>query len=220
MTESAISIEVVSDVVCPWCYLGKRRLEGALALLPDVETTVRWRPFRLDPTIPPEGIDRSEYIRQKFGHTDAVSATHDQLVAAGKEVGIDFRFDLIKRSPNSVDAHRLIGWAEADGREDEVVESFFRAYFSEGRDVGDAAVLIALAAEAGMDPAIVERLLRSDQDRTEVEAEIDHAYRIGINGVPCFIIGKRYAVMGAQPSMTIAEAIGTVADERAAAAGA
>jgi len=209
-----IEIDVFSDVVCPWCYLGKRRLAAALTLVPEIAATVSWRPFRLDPTIPREGIDRAEYVRRKFGGPDGVAGAHDELTSAGKKVGIDFRFERIARSPNSIDAHRLVRWAGTVGRQDTVVERMFRAYFTEGADVGDDLVLAALAGESGIDAALVAKRLVSDEDRAAVEEEVAHAYKIGVAGVPCFIIGKRYAVMGAQLPETIADAIRTVSEER------
>lgn len=204
-----LAIDVVSDVVCPWCYLGKRRLERALSLA-GVDSTVRWRPFRLDPTIPPGGLDRHEYLTKKFGSVEAVAPAHARLTALGKEEGIDFRFDRITRSPDTVDAHRVIRWAGAD-RQDAMVERLFRAYFTEGRDIGDQEVLAALAGDVGLDATAIARRLATDEDRAEVEAEIDNAYRIGVTGVPGFILDGRYAVMGAQPAKTLADAIAQVA---------
>jgi predicted DsbA family dithiol-disulfide isomerase len=141
MTQPALTIDVVSDVVCPWCYLGKRRLEQALALMPDRDTTVRWRPFRLDPTIPPEGIDREDYLTRKFGSLEAVADSHQRLTEIGQAEGITYRFDAITRAPNTVNAHRLARWASAENRQDAMVERLFAAYFSEGLDVGDNAVV-------------------------------------------------------------------------------
>jgi predicted DsbA family dithiol-disulfide isomerase len=197
MTAPALSIDVFSDVVCPWCYLGKRRLAAALARLGDRAVEVRWRPFRLDATIPDGGIDRSEYITKKFGSVAAIEPAHQRLVEMGRQEGIDYRFDLITRSPNTIDAHRLVNWAMSAAEQDAIVERLFRAYFSEGKDVGDRTVLVALAAEAGMADDIAARLA-GGEDRQEVTEEIDGAYRIGVTGVPCFVYNRRLAVMGAQ----------------------
>src|ERR1700737_2326766 len=136
---NAITVDVISDVVCPWCYLGKRRLERAIGLLPQLEFAVRWHPFRLDPTIPPGGIDRRDYLTNKFGSLDAIAATHVNLTALGEREGIVFRFGAIRRAPNTVDAHRLIRWAGVVGLAGPMVECLFRAYFAEGIDVGDRA---------------------------------------------------------------------------------
>ncbi|KAB2866439.1 MAG: DsbA family oxidoreductase [Bauldia sp.] len=211
--DTPLPIDVVSDVVCPWCYLGKRRLAAGLDLAPEIAATVRWLPFRLDPTIPPEGIDRRTYLERKFGSLEAVAASHAALTESGAAVGINFRFDRITRSPNTIDAHRLVRWAEPAGRQDAVVERLFRAYFTEGADIGDRAVLAMLAGEAGLDATEAAVRLDTADDRTEVEAEIEHAYRIGVTGVPCFILGGRAAVMGAQPAATLAAAIRDVAAE-------
>jgi predicted DsbA family dithiol-disulfide isomerase len=212
-----LTIDVVSDVVCPWCYLGKRRLERALTLVPDLAVEVRWRPFQLDPTIPPEGIDRRAYIEKKFGIAGSVTPTHERLTEMGVDEGIDYHFERIKRSPNTIDAHRLIHWAGSE-REEEAVERLFRAYFTEGRNIGDPAVLAELAGDIGMETGDIEARLSTDEDRTVVEQEIAEANRIGVTGVPCFIVGGRYAVVGAQSPDTIAEAIQAVLQEQAGAA--
>ena len=202
----AITVDVVSDVVCPWCYLGKRRLERALTLVPDVSVTVRWWPFQLDATIPPEGMDRAEYVRRKFGDPARLDAVHDRLVGFGRNEGIDYRFESIKRAPNTLDAHRLARWVP-EARQDELIERLFRANFSEGRDVGDHGVLASIGADFGLDARETEARLGSAEDRAEVAAEIENAYRIGVTGVPCFIVDRRYAVMGAEAPETIAQAI-------------
>lgn len=207
MNAPSISVDAISDVACPWCYLGKRRLEHAISLAPDVDVRVRWRPFRLDPTIPPEGISRNDYIVRKFGSLEAVRGAHERLEAYGRAEGIDYRFDLIGRSADTTNAHRLINWAHAEGQEDAVVERLFAAYFSEGKDIGDTSVLAAVAGDAGLDPGSIEARLATDEDRSAVAAEIEEAYRIGVTGVPCFIVGRRYAVVGAHPGETIAAAI-------------
>ena len=153
MSAEPVTIDVISDVVCPWCYLGKRRLARAIGLLPEIQFVVRWRPFRLDPTIPPEGVAREDYLTAKFGSIEALDESHRQLTERGREEGIDYRFDRITRSPNTVDAHRLVRWAGAEGVQDDMVERLFAAYFSEGLDIGDPAVLAALSEDVGFDAA-------------------------------------------------------------------
>jgi predicted DsbA family dithiol-disulfide isomerase len=202
----AISVDVISDVVCPWCYLGKRRLERAIKLLPELEFSVRWHPFQLDPTIPPGGVKRRDYLTRKFGSLDAIAATHANLTALGEREGIVFRFDAIARAPNTVDAHRLIRWAGFAGLTEVTVERVFRAYFADGIDVGDRSVLTRLAADVGM-PGDIGTRLASEEDESEVAGEIAEAYRMGVSGVPCFIIDRRYAVVGAHPPETLVEAI-------------
>ncbi len=203
-------IDVVSDAVCPWCFIGKRRLEKAIALS-DVPVAVRWHPFQLDPTIPPEGKSRRAYLEAKFGTAERIAELHANIEAAGASEGIDFAFDKIKVSPNTLDAHRLIRWAAEHGRQEAVVEALFRAYFLEGRDIGDREVLAELAANAGMDRARVAERLASDEDRREVSAEIASAQQIGVTGVPTFIIASRYGVVGAQAPATLAQAFAEAA---------
>jgi len=205
-----LSVDIISDVVCPWCYLGKRRLEAALELASERDVTVQWKPFRLDPTIPREGIGRRDYLERKFGSVEAVRPMHDQLAALGAAVGIDFRFDRITRSPNTVDAHRLIRWAAAEGVQDEAVERLFLAYFTEGLDIGHPAVLAQLGSDVGLGREVADRL-SSAEDRAEVEGEIETAYRIGVSGVPCYIVDRRYAIVGAQEPPVLAGVLAEIA---------
>jgi predicted DsbA family dithiol-disulfide isomerase len=204
-----IRIDVVSDVVCPWCLLGKARLEAALASLPDVSAEIHWRPYQLDPTIPRTGVDRKAYMEAKFGKGPRLAQAHAQLREFGTEVGVAFDFDAINISPNTMDAHRIIRWAEqaGPGIQGKVVDALFRAYFEQGQDIGSASVLESIAAKAGMDVEIVRSLLPTDAERAGVEAEIEHGRKIGITGVPCFIIDEKYAVMGAQTPQIMADAI-------------
>ncbi len=212
-----ITIDVVSDVVCPWCYVGSRRLEHALALVPEVEAEIFWRPFQLDPTIPPEGRDRREYMRGKFGSDERIRQLHDNLVQSTLDAGIPFAFEKIKVAANTLDAHRVIRWAGGQGPhlQEAVVKALFKANFEEGRNVGDHAVLTEIAAEAGMDSTVVAALLPTEADRDAVRSEIEQAQRMGISGVPCFLLERKYAVMGAQPSEQLADAIRQVAGAKA-----
>ena len=216
MTAASLSIDVVSDVVCPWCYLGKRRLDHAIEMLPGFDVTVRWKPFRLDPTIPPEGIAREAYLTGKFGSVEAVRPAHDQLTDLGRIEGIDYHFDRITRSPDTTDAHRVIRWAAAANAQSHIVERLFMAYFTEGRDIGDPAVLAEAADEVGLDATLIVEQLDSDMDRATIAAEIDNAYEIGVTGVPCFVVDGRYAIMGAQETETLARALVDIQAERAA----
>ena len=212
-----IAIDVVSDVMCPWCYIGKRRLEAAAAAHPDIALDVKWRPFQLDATIPETGMDRRIYLERKFGGPEAIERVYAPVRAAGEAEAIPFAFDKIRRSPNTFNAHRLIRWAGLEGLQDEMVERLFRLYFLEGGDLTDLAVLANAASEAGMDKAVVERLLAGEADRAEVRAEIESAQRMGITGVPTFIVAGRYAVVGAQPAEVLSGAIDKVrAEVRAA----
>ena len=198
MLMTKLEIDVVSDVVCPWCFLGKRKLDAAMKQVPNFDYEVRWRPFQLDPTIPPEGIDRHEYMSRKFG-PEKIAAIHARLEEAGREEGIPFAFDKITRSPNTLDAHRLIRWAQGSGKQSDVVERLFSLYFCEGADIGDRAVLLGVAEEMGLDAELFARLYTEGVDVGPVREEISTAARMGISGVPFFIFSGKYAVSGAQP---------------------
>ncbi|MEM7636156.1 MAG: DsbA family oxidoreductase [Pseudomonadota bacterium] len=212
-------MDVISDVMCPWCYIGKRRLEKALAMVPDVAVDIRWRPYQLDNTIPESGMDRKEYLRNKFGSDEQAAQVYGPVRAAGKDEEIPFEFDKISISPNTLNAHRIIRWAMTEGVQDAAVERLFQLYFVEGANLTDRKVLTDAAVEAGLERAVVERLLESDADLEETKAEISQAQQMGVTGVPAFIIGSRYAVMGAREPEAIAQAIAEVAKERSAPAG-
>jgi predicted DsbA family dithiol-disulfide isomerase len=205
-----MQIDIVSDTVCPWCFIGKRRLERALALRPDMEFDIRWRAYRLDPTIPPEGVDRKQYMQAKFGNNPNRQAMQDALKQAGDGEGIAFAFDKIARSPNTIDSHRLIRWSASAGVQNEVVERLFEAYFEEGRDIGNADVLTEIASEAGMDSATVADLLEQGADREIIENEDAMAHRLGITGVPTFIFQNKYLVSGAVDPEALLEIIDKV----------
>lgn len=209
-----ISIDVISDVICPWCFLGKRRLDKAIAQLDGIPVTIRWRPFLLDPTIPAGGMPRRQYLESKFG-ADRLATLHDPLVKAGAEDGIAYAFDKITVTPNSLNAHRLIRWAHAANRQHDMAERLFALYWLECQDIGDPAVLLKAAVDVGLDGAIVADLFRSEADLDAVIAEIHHAGAIGVTGVPTYIIGNRYALVGAQPPAVLQEAITRVSQEPA-----
>ena len=205
-----MQIDIVSDTVCPWCFIGKRRLEKALALRPDMEFDIRWRAYRLDPSIPPEGVDRKQYMQAKFGNNPNRQAMQDALKQAGDSEGIAFAFDKIARSPNTLDSHRLIRWSASAGVQNEVVERLFETYFEEGRDIGNADVLIEIASDAGMDSATVADLLEQGADREIIEKEDVMAHRLGITGVPTFIFQNKYLVSGAVDPEALLEIIDKV----------
>lgn len=213
----SISVDVVSDVVCPWCFIGQKRLDAALGEVGDVDVEVRWRPFQLDPTVPREGKDRLRYMLDKFGSEQRIRDIHTKVEAIGDSVGIDFAFDAIKVAPNTLDAHRVIRWAGNSGADvqDRLARRLFQLYFEQGANIGDHAVLIEAARDSGMDAAVVETLLPTDADVQAVAAEIATAQRMGVSGVPCFLIEGKYAVMGAQESSVIADAIRQVAAAKA-----
>ena len=192
-----MQIDIVSDTVCPWCFIGKRKLEQALTQRPDIPFDIRWRAYRLDPDVPRGGVDRRAYMKAKFGDSPRTSAISDAIKAAGESVHIAFAFDRIEKRPDTIDSHRLIRWAANDDRQNDVVERLFKAYFEEGRDIGDPAELIAVASEAGMDGKLVEELLAKDADRELIEQEDALAHRMGISGVPTFIFANKYLISGA-----------------------
>jgi predicted DsbA family dithiol-disulfide isomerase len=192
-----MQIDIVSDTVCPWCFVGKRKLELALAQRPDIPFDIRWRAYRLDPDVPRGGVDRRAYMKAKFGDNPRVSAMSDAIKAAGESVHIAFAFDRIEKRPDTIDSHRLIHWAASGGQQNDVVERLFKAYFEEGRDIGDPAVLIEAASETGMDATLVAELLAKDADRELIEQEDALAHRMGISGVPTFIFANKYLISGA-----------------------
>jgi predicted DsbA family dithiol-disulfide isomerase len=204
--EAAMQIDVISDTVCPWCFIGKRRLARALAQRPGIAFEVKWRPYRLDPTLPREGMDRQAYMRLKFGNDpQKMLEMHKLIIAEGEKDGIAFDFANIRRRPDTVDSHRLIRWAEAAGVQDDVVERLFIAYFENGEDIGDIRILSDIADLCGMDGLEVAELLETEADRALVEREDQLAREMGVTGVPAMIFGGKLAVSGArEPEMLVA----------------
>ncbi|OCP01011.1 MULTISPECIES: DsbA family oxidoreductase [unclassified Ensifer] len=212
-----VSIDIVSDVVCPWCYLGKARLDQAIAGVPDIHVSVQWRPYQLNPDLPPEGVDHKQHLAAKIGGQAAVDRAHEMLRELGSADGIAFDFDAVKISPNTLDAHRLVRWAATDGADVQsaVVDRLFKANFEEGRNVGDHAVLLDIAEAAGLDRPVIAALLSSDADKDAVKEEVDMAREMGVTGVPCFIIEGQYAVMGAQSVEVLTNALREIAQMKA-----
>jgi predicted DsbA family dithiol-disulfide isomerase len=214
----ALTIDVVSDVVCPWCFIGKRRLAAALRLRPEVPVIVNWRPYQLDATIPPEGMARADYMQRKFGSAEKVAEIHARITAVGAAEGIAFAFDRITRSPNTLDAHRLVRWAHGLDKQDQVVEALFRGFFIDGRDLCDRTTLIAIGTECGVDGAMLREFYDTEADIETVQEEIAMAGRLGIRGVPFFIFGGTHAVSGAESPETLANALDQAIAARAEAA--
>lgn len=206
---AALTIDVFADPVCPWCWIGKRRLEAALASRPDVDAIVRYLPFQLDPSIPPEGLDRQEYLTAKFEDEERIRTMHDQLAAIGRDEGIAFLFSEIDRSPNTLDAHRAIRWAAEEGASAQgaLVERLFEAYFTEGEDISDLDVIGRAADDIGLDWETLRDRLDSDEEVEEIKEEVQRARAIGVTGVPCFILAGKLVVTGAHPGEVLAEAI-------------
>ncbi|MEP7181909.1 MAG: DsbA family oxidoreductase [Betaproteobacteria bacterium] len=206
-----LHVDVVSDVVCPWCFIGKRRLAAALATIaaerPDLDVRVNWHPFQLNPELPPEGADRRSYLERKFGGPERAAQIYDRVRAAGATVGIAFAFDRIERQPNTLDAHRLISWAQARGAGDAVVDALFHAYFLDGRHVGDRDVLADIAGEAGLDREAARAMLGTDEGEDTVRALDARVRELGVDGVPFFIFGDQVAVSGAQEAKVLEDAM-------------
>lgn len=218
-----VSVDVYSDAICPWCFVGKRRLERAIRELGQrAEVTVAWRPFELNPDMPPEGLDRRAYRSAKFGSWARSQALDAQVAVVGAAEGISFAHGRIARTPNTLDAHRLIRLAGARGRQDAVVEALFRAYFVDGLDVGDRPTLAGIAAAAGFDAGEVARLLAGDGGVAEVRAEEDRARGLGVTGVPFVVVDGAFAVSGAQPAevflAALTKAVDLATDDRPASA--
>uniref|UniRef100_UPI0038D1663E DsbA family oxidoreductase n=1 Tax=Rhodovastum atsumiense TaxID=504468 RepID=UPI0038D1663E len=193
-----LTIEVVHDLVCPWCYLGLRRLLRTLRRRPDLTSDLSWRPFLLNPDMPRAGLSRADYIVRKFGGEERARRLYGSIAEIGHGEGMQFRFDRIRRTPSSVDAHRLVRWATRHGSGLELVEALFAAHFTDGRDIGDIDTLATIAAACGLDGGAVHAFLASDAEADIIHAENLRAHRLGINGVPCFVIGGRHAIAGAQ----------------------
>ncbi|HEY0233976.1 MAG TPA: DsbA family oxidoreductase [Afipia sp.] len=224
MTAKPLQIDVVSDVVCPWCYIGKHRLERALQLVPDVPLEVRWRPFFLNPWVPREGISRDDYLTKKFGSVEAYRNIAGRVVHAAQEEGLQYNNDLVKRQPNTIDSHRLIHWADKQqatsgslprngGKSGEMKQRLMELYFRDGGDLTDIDVLVQAAADTGLDADDVRRRLATDEDVDVITGQANDASEKGISGVPTFVLANKYALSGAQPAEQLAAAIRQVAAE-------
>jgi predicted DsbA family dithiol-disulfide isomerase len=212
-TPKPLTIDIVSDVVCPWCYIGKRRIENALKLVPDVPVEVNFRPFFLNPWVPREGISREDYLTTKFGSVEAYKGIAQRVVIAAGEEGLVYRPDLVKRQPNTIDCHRLIHWAEAIGKAPEMKQRLMELYFRDGGDLTDTDVLVQAAADVGFDADDVRKRLATDEDVALISALAQDAADKGIQGVPTYVFAQKYAVSGAQDPAMLARAISQVSAE-------
>ena len=201
-----MQIEIYSDIICPWCFVGKRRLKRALTSVGG-DMYVTWRPFQLNPTMPLEGMNRTTYLEAKFGSLEVFGRMEEQLLAAGADEQIPFAFEKIQRTPNTFGAHRLVWYAAQQGKQDEVVEALFRAYFLEGKNIGDPKTLTHVVDQAGLDPTETEPFLASEKGVVEVKAEEAVGRRLGIRGVPYFVFDGTVSISGAQPPDVIVSAI-------------
>jgi predicted DsbA family dithiol-disulfide isomerase len=207
-----ITLEIISDPICPWCYIGKARLDQAIAETGFDQFDISWRIFQLNPTMPPEGMDRREYLETKFGGPKGAEQVYSRIRQTAAETGLEIDFDAIKRTPNTYDAHRLVHWAKTTGNQSAVAQQLFHRYFEKGEDISDHEILLDVAESAGMERAVVARLLESDADRDTLIGKEDQARRMGVTGVPCFVIGGRYVLQGAQDAETWKKVIGEIGE--------
>ncbi len=193
-----VKLDIISDPICPWCFIGKTLLDRALEAEPEHPFEIEWHPFQLNPDMPPEGMDRRAYLEGKFGGKEQAVKVYGQIDQHARDVGLELNLGDIKRTPNTLNAHRLIHWAGIEQRQSMVVSAMFRAYFKEGRDIGDVEVLADLADTCGMDAALVQRLLSTDEDLSGIREKDAGFRKMGVNSVPTFIIAGQHAVPGAQ----------------------
>lgn len=211
--KARLSIEIVHDLVCPWCFLGVRRLMRTLRRRPDLLFELTWRPFLLNPDMPRSGMSRPDYVNRKFGGEERARRLYTSITEIGRVEGMQFRFDRIRRTPSSVDAHRLVRWAARQNRASETAEALFSAHFTDGLDIGETEVLVAIAHALGLDELAFRGFLASDRETDTIHAENLRAHRLGINGVPCFIIAGRHAIAGAQEPEVIERLLDVAAVE-------
>ncbi|MCV6824380.1 MULTISPECIES: DsbA family oxidoreductase [Halocynthiibacter] len=208
-----VRLDIISDPICPWCYIGKANLDKALEANPDHPFTIEWHPFQLNPDMPEGGMDRREYLETKFGGKEGALTAYAPVVEAAEAAGLEINLDLIKTTPSTINAHRLIHWAGLEGKQTPVVSALFGAYFVDGRDISDIDVLADIADGVGMDAAVVRRLLEGDQDIEDIRERDAHSRKMGVSGVPCFIVAQQHAVPGAQPPETWAKVISEINEQ-------
>ncbi|MEM9735368.1 MAG: DsbA family oxidoreductase [Pseudomonadota bacterium] len=217
-----VPLDIISDPICPWCYIGKAGLDQAIAETGQNPFTPSWRIFQLNPDMPPEGVDRQAYLEWKFGGPEGAAGVYGRIRDAAEAAGIEVHFDRIKRTPNTMDAHRVIRWSHTTGHQGAVVDQLFARYFVQGEDISDHGVLLDIAETVGMEREIVARLLAGDADRDELAAEEASARQMGVTGVPCFIVNGRHVIQGAQGKETwikvITELSGALAKQQQEAA--
>ena len=206
-----VKLDIISDPICPWCYIGKTNLDAALLQFPDHPFTIEWHPFQLNPDMPAGGMDRRAYLEGKFGGKEGAVKAYAPVVENAKKAGAVINFDAMKVTPNTIDAHRLIHWAGIEQRQSFVVDLLFKAYFVEGRDIGAHEVLADIADTAEMDAGMVARLLATDEDTQMLRDRDAHSRKMGVNSVPTFIVANQHAVPGAQPAATWVQIITDIA---------
>lgn len=207
---ASVKLDIMSDPICPWCFIGKAHLDRALAAHPDHPFVIEWHPFQLNPDMPMEGMDRRAYLEGKFGGKEGAVKAYAPVVEHAEKAGLTIDFEGMKRTPNTLNAHRLIHWAGIEGRQTAAVSALFKAYFTDARDIGDAEVLADIADSIEMDASVVARLLETDADLEDIRARDAHSRQMGINSVPTFIVAGQHAVPGAQPPELWARVIAEV----------
>lgn len=195
-----IKLDILSDPICPWCYIGKANLDRALEARPEHPLAIEWHPFQLNPDMPEGGLDRRDYLEAKFGGRENAVRIYARVAEAAEAAGLEIDFGAIRRTPNTLDAHRVIHWAGLEGRQTAAVSRLFTAYFKDGQDIGDREVLLGIAEGIGLDRAMTARLLASDSDRPEIRARDEHARNRGVSGVPTFVLANQHVLTGAQPT--------------------
>jgi predicted DsbA family dithiol-disulfide isomerase len=208
-----VKLDILSDPICPWCYIGKTHLDKALAEIPDHPFVIEWHPFQLNPDMPREGMDRRYYLERKFCGKDGAVRAYAPVVEHAEKAGLNINFEAMQRTPNTLDAHRLIHWAGIEGKQQQAVDALFHAYFVDARDIGDAEVLGDIADSIGMDAAVVLKLLKTENDRADIQKRDSHSREMGVNSVPTFIVANKHAVPGAQPPELWAKVIGEIMEQ-------
>ncbi|MDU9006396.1 DsbA family oxidoreductase [Sedimentitalea todarodis] len=213
MTDQTISLDILSDPICPWCYIGKANLDAALAAVADHPFVIQWHPFQLNPEMPAEGIGRRDYLESKFGGKEGAARAYAPVVERAEAAGLTINLEAMTRTPNTLDAHRLIHWAGIEHKQLPAVDALFHAYFVDGRDIGDHETLADIADGIGLDAALVLRLLASDADRDDIIKRDAKSREMGVNSVPTFIVAGKHAVPGAQPPELWQKVIGELIEQ-------
>ncbi|MVO14450.1 DsbA family oxidoreductase [Parasedimentitalea huanghaiensis] len=208
-----VKLDILSDPICPWCYIGKAHLDKALAQMPSHPFVIEWHPFQLNPDMPAKGMDRREYLETKFGGQNGAVKAYAPVVEHAQQAGLTINFEAMKRTPNTLDAHRLIHWAGIEDKQTQAVDALFQAYFVDARDIGDSEVLGDIADSIGMDAAVVQKLLSTDNDTGDIKARDAHSREMGVSSVPTFIVDNKHAVPGAQPPELWLKVIAEIMDQ-------
>ncbi len=210
-----VKLDIISDPICPWCYIGKAHLDKALAQVPDHPFIIEWHPFQLNPDMPLDGMDRRDYLEGKFGGKEAAVKAYAPVVEHAEKAGLTINYEAMKRTPNTLNAHRLIHWAGIESKQTEAVDALFQAYFVDARDIGEAEVLGDIADSIGMDAAVVQKLLSTDNDTDDIKARDAHSRQMGVSSVPTFIVDNKHAVPGAQPPELWLKVMGEIMEQMA-----